>query len=97
MFSVAGALRTWTELLQVVARGGLYQAVCTPSFITEDRVAGLWTYLFVLSKVMELIYYLTLALVLGYKILLLTSKELFSWSQLFFFANSTYLCDNRLR
>ena len=54
IFSIAGALRTWTELLQVVARGGLYQAVCTPSFITEDRVAGLWTYLFVLSKVMEL-------------------------------------------
>ena len=54
IFSMAGALRTWTELLQVVDQGGLYQAVCSTSFITEDRVAGLWTYLFVLSKVMEL-------------------------------------------
>ena len=40
--------------VQVMSRGGLHQAVCTASFITEDRVAGLWTFLFVLSKVMEL-------------------------------------------
>ena len=54
VFSLAGASRTWAEVVQVVSRGGIYQAVCTPSFITQDRVAGLWTYLFVLSKVMEL-------------------------------------------
>ena len=54
IFSIVGAVRTWTELVEVMARGGIYQAVCTPSFITEDSVAGLWTYLFVLSKVMEL-------------------------------------------
>jgi len=54
IFSIAGAIRTWTEFLETFARGGIYQSICTPSFITTDRVAGFWTYLFVLSKVMEL-------------------------------------------
>jgi len=54
VFSIAGALRTWTEFLDTYSRGGVYLSLCTPSFITEDRVAGLWTYLFVMSKVMEL-------------------------------------------
>ena len=44
-------MRTWTEFLETFTRGGFYQSLCTPSFITQDRVAGLWTYLFVLSKV----------------------------------------------
>jgi len=54
VFSIAGAMRTWTEFLETFTRGGFYQSLCTPSFITQDRVAGLWTYLFVLSKIMEL-------------------------------------------
>merc|ERR1711990_355904 len=29
IFSLVGAVRTWTELVEVMARGGIYQAVCT--------------------------------------------------------------------
>lgn len=56
VFSIAGAIRTWTEFLDTYSRGGVYLSTCTPTFITEDRVAGLWTYLFVLSKVLDWLF-----------------------------------------
>jgi len=55
MFSVLGALRTGTEFIQTLTRQGLYQSVCIPSFIAEDKVAGFWTWMFVLSKLPELV------------------------------------------
>jgi len=54
-FSIFGALRIWTEFLQTITNQGMYYSVCSPSFIAEDKVAGLWTWLFVLSKLPELV------------------------------------------
>ena len=49
-----------------------------------------------LCSVMRIVYYFTLVAMITYKIMLLTSKELFNWGQLFFFANSTYISDHKL-
>jgi len=54
-FSIIGALRTWTEFVQSITKQGLYHSVCIPSFIADDHVAGFWTWMFVLSKVPELV------------------------------------------
>ncbi|XP_014251107.1 elongation of very long chain fatty acids protein 6 [Cimex lectularius] len=53
-FSIMGAYRTAPELLYVLKNYGLYQSICVPSFIEQDQVAGVWTWLFVLSKLPEL-------------------------------------------
>jgi len=54
-FSTIGALRTGTEFFQTITKQGLYQSVCSPSFIADDKVAGFWTWMFVLSKLPELV------------------------------------------
>lgn len=53
-FSIVGALRTAPELFHVLKTYGIYHSICIPSFIERDRVAGAWTWLFVLSKLPEL-------------------------------------------
>ncbi|KAF6205213.1 hypothetical protein GE061_019380 [Apolygus lucorum] len=53
-FSIMGAIRTAPELFHVLKNYGIYHSVCIPSFIEQDRVAGVWTWLFVLSKLPEL-------------------------------------------
>jgi len=54
LFSIMGALRTWPEFLHVLSEHGIYHSLCIPSFIEKDRVAGYWTFMFVMSKVPEL-------------------------------------------
>merc|ERR1719244_765224 len=54
VFSIMGALRTWPEFLHVLSEHGIHHSLCIPSFIEKDRVAGYWTFMFVLSKVPEL-------------------------------------------
>jgi len=54
IFSIMGALRTWPEILHVLGEHGIYHSLCIPSFIEKDRVAGYWTFMFVMSKVPEL-------------------------------------------
>lgn len=53
-FSIMGACRTAPEFLHTLTHHGLYQSVCVPSFINQDKVSGFWTYMFVLSKLPEL-------------------------------------------
>ncbi|KAL1131774.1 hypothetical protein AAG570_011387 [Ranatra chinensis] len=53
-FSIMGAFRTAPELFHVLKNYGIYHSICIPSFIELDRVAGVWTWLFVLSKLPEL-------------------------------------------
>merc|ERR1711893_430864 len=54
LFSIMGALRTWPEFLHVLSEHVIYHSLCIPSFIEKDRVAGYWTFMFVMSKVPEL-------------------------------------------
>uniref|UniRef100_A0A023FB42 Elongation of very long chain fatty acids protein n=1 Tax=Triatoma infestans TaxID=30076 RepID=A0A023FB42_TRIIF len=53
-FSIMGACRTAPELFHVLKNYGLYHSICIPSYIELDRVAGVWTWFFVLSKLPEL-------------------------------------------
>merc|ERR1711936_510683 len=46
--------RTWPEFVHTLYTAGLYHTVCTPSFLEENPVTALWTWLFVLSKLPEL-------------------------------------------
>lgn len=54
VFSIMGACRTVPEILHTLTHQGLYHSVCVPSFITQDKVSGFWTWMFVLSKLPEL-------------------------------------------
>lgn len=54
LFSMMGACRTAPELFHVLKNYGVYHSICIPSFIELDRVAGFWSWLFVLSKLPEL-------------------------------------------
>merc|ERR1712055_843827 len=54
MFSMIGSVKTGTEFVTILTNQGLYQSVCSPSFIAEDSVAAFWTWMFVLSKLPEL-------------------------------------------
>lgn len=54
LFSIMGACRTAPELFHVLKNYGVYHSICVPSFIELDRVAGFWSWLFVLSKLPEL-------------------------------------------
>jgi len=55
VFSIIGACRTWPEFLHTLSTHGVYHTVCVPSFLEEDHVTALWTWLFVLSKLPELV------------------------------------------
>ncbi|XP_013379110.1 putative fatty acid elongation protein 3 [Lingula anatina] len=53
IFSICGTLRMWTELIYSVTNYSLQYAMCVPSYYTRE-VAGFWSFLFVVSKVVEL-------------------------------------------
>jgi len=55
VFSIIGACRVWPEFIHTFSTQGLYQTVCVPSFLEDDHVTALWTWLFVLSKLPELV------------------------------------------
>merc|ERR1719282_2311181 len=55
IFSIFGTLRTWPEFLHSFGNKGLHYSVCDPSFLSADHVTALWTWLFVLSKLPELV------------------------------------------
>lgn len=52
VFATIGAIRTAPELITILTHHGLYDSVCT--YMEQDRVAGFWTWIFVLSKLPEL-------------------------------------------
>lgn len=54
-FSVFGAARTLPEFIHTLSTGGLYHSICSSNFVASDRVSGFWTWLFVLSKMPELV------------------------------------------
>jgi len=55
LFSIIGALRVWPEFIHSFSTQGVYHTVCVPDFLEENHVTGLWTWLFVLSKLPELV------------------------------------------
>jgi len=55
IFSIIGACRVWPEFLYTFSTQGLYGTVCVPSYLVDDHVTALWTWLFVLSKLPELV------------------------------------------
>jgi len=55
IFSILGTLRTWPEFLHGLSKEGLRFTVCDPNFLEADHVTALWTWLFVLSKLPELV------------------------------------------
>jgi len=54
MFSILGALRTGAELYHTLNNKGLYQSLCSSSFMAEDNVVAFWTWMFIISKLLEL-------------------------------------------
>ncbi|KAF3426718.1 hypothetical protein E2986_12626 [Frieseomelitta varia] len=54
-FSIIGFSRTAPELFHVLQHHGFYHSVCTPSNLLEDCVSGFWSWMFILSKIPELI------------------------------------------
>lgn len=55
LFSIFGFVRTFPELLHVLKSFGLPYSVCNSSFIEDVKPSAFWTWLFVLSKVPELV------------------------------------------
>jgi len=55
IFSIVGTLRTWPEFLHGLATRGVHYTVCDTHFLDKDHVTALWTWLFVLSKLPELV------------------------------------------
>ncbi|XP_009956227.1 PREDICTED: elongation of very long chain fatty acids protein 6-like [Leptosomus discolor] len=53
LFSAIGALRMWKQMALILSTKGLKQSVCSQSIYIHP-VSKLWSYLFVLSKLMEL-------------------------------------------
>lgn len=53
-FSFMGALRTIPEFVHSISNNSFYYSICVSSFAELDRVSGFWTWLFTLSKVVEL-------------------------------------------
>jgi len=54
VFSIMGVCRTLPEMLYTLKTQGMVGTLCIPSFLPRDPVSGIWTWLFVLSKVPEL-------------------------------------------
>lgn len=52
VFSIMGALRSWPEFLYLITTHGFYHTVCISTMY--KGVSGFWTYLFVMSKLIEL-------------------------------------------
>ena len=53
IFSMAGAVRTLPELLNVLNNEGWYPSMCNPSYFRSDPTS-FWAFMFVVSKVYEL-------------------------------------------
>lgn len=54
-FSIVGTLRTWPEMIHVLTNYGFYHSVCSNSYHKQVTVSSFWTYMFVLSKLPELV------------------------------------------
>lgn len=54
-FSIMGTIRVWPEMMHVLRNYGFYHSVCSNSYHREVPISSFWTYLFVLSKVPELV------------------------------------------
>jgi len=52
IFSIAGTIRTGTELLHVLSTTGFYGSICMPA---TDNLTSLWRFVFVMSKFAELL------------------------------------------
>lgn len=53
IFSVAGTVRMWPEIIHVLRYEGLYRSACYCGYM-EHPVTQFWTGLFILSKIIEL-------------------------------------------
>ncbi|VVC40584.1 ELO family,ELO family, conserved site [Cinara cedri] len=53
-FSLVGLSRTAPELFRVLNKHGLHHSVCSISNFEDDQVSGFWSWVFMLSKVLEL-------------------------------------------
>ncbi|XP_044752823.1 elongation of very long chain fatty acids protein 6-like [Coccinella septempunctata] len=53
-FSIMGTVRTVPELVHTLTTRGIQSSICDKSFNTTDEVTRVWSFLFVLSKVLEL-------------------------------------------
>jgi len=54
LFSILGFLRTAPELVNILSSKGLRGSVCDPAFLETNKVSAFWTWLFTLSKLVEL-------------------------------------------
>lgn len=54
-FSVMGACRTMPELYFTIRVFGWHSSFCNNSFYTENKISAYWSYVFVLSKIVELL------------------------------------------
>lgn len=53
IFSVAGTVRMWPEIIHVLRYEGFYRSACSCGYM-EHPVTAFWTGLFILSKIIEL-------------------------------------------
>ncbi|XP_043602008.1 elongation of very long chain fatty acids protein 6-like [Bombus pyrosoma] len=53
VFSIIGFCRTAPEMFFTLRHHGFYYSICKPSHLLQDHVSGFWTWVFVLSKVLE--------------------------------------------
>lgn len=54
IFSILGTTRVIPNLLGSIRRGGFVDSICTNDFMTGGNVIGFWSWLYVLSKWVEL-------------------------------------------
>lgn len=54
IFSIIGSIRTVPELISSLNNHGFEYSCCNSSYMGQGKVTSFWTYLFVLSKVLEL-------------------------------------------
>lgn len=55
VFSIMGACRTLPAFLYGLTKYGWYYSICVPTVIEEDKVSGFWAWMFILSKLPELV------------------------------------------
>lgn len=53
VFSIIGFCRTAPEMFSTLRHHGFYHSICIPSHLLQDHVSGYWTWVFVLSKILE--------------------------------------------
>lgn len=52
LFSIAGAIRTWPEMISTITKHSLQYSVCVPTYF--KGVTSFWAFMFTVSKVYEL-------------------------------------------